>query len=164
MHYLPKLQQFSLSGAVLAQGIYDAKRDLYYFTDAAKIQVFSLSQGEWLSPIAVPAAPAGTTHRLWGIALSPKGSELAVSDLNAGTIYLIDPDVTTSVKSFTVPGTGISGLITDPAGLAISDTGVIYFTAENLGGTGSSGYYKLNTGSGQFTNLNITGPGLEMPN
>jgi hypothetical protein len=85
MQYLPEVQQVTLSGtASLAQGTYDALRDLYYFTDAAEIRVYSRSLSQWLTPIQVPAAPAGTTHRLWGIALSPNGSSLALADASAG--------------------------------------------------------------------------------
>src|SRR5208337_1235014 len=75
--YLPSTQPFPLTGSTLAQGIYDSYTDLYYFTDTSQIQVFSRTQGKWLSPISIPAPP-GTTQRLWGIALSPDGSKLAV--------------------------------------------------------------------------------------
>jgi hypothetical protein len=37
MHYLPAAQKYPLPGAALAQGIYDAKRNVYYLTDAAQI-------------------------------------------------------------------------------------------------------------------------------
>jgi hypothetical protein len=84
--YLPVTQQFPLAAADLAQGIYDSYTGLYYFTDAQKIQVFSRTQGSWLTPINIPGA-----QRLWGIALSPNGSELAVSDLQAGDIYILNP-------------------------------------------------------------------------
>src|ERR1019366_2024602 len=41
MTYLPAAQQYLLTGAALAQGVYDPHPDVYYFTDANKIQVFS---------------------------------------------------------------------------------------------------------------------------
>jgi hypothetical protein len=88
--YLPAIQQFPLSGSDLAQGIYDPYTDLYYFTDTNKIQVFSKTQGSWQSPINIPA-PQGAAQRLWGIALSPDGSNLAVSDASAGVIYSSGP-------------------------------------------------------------------------
>ncbi len=160
MHYLPAVQQFPLNGAALAQGIYDAKRDLYYFTDAAEIQVFSKNEGQWLTPIQVPAAPKGVTHRLWGIALSPDGSKLAVSDANAGMIYLINPDSTGSAQSFQMPAPFVSGVVTNPCGLAISDAGVVYFAAFTQGGTGFHGFYKLDTSSAKFTDFGIIAPGF----
>ena len=147
LQYIPALQQFPLAGATLLQGVYDATRDLYYFTDAAEIRVFSRAQGHWLTPIQVPAAPAGTTNRLWGIALSSDGSELAVSDAGAGAIYLIDPSSTGMVQSFPIGQTGW-----EPGGLAISDAGAIYF-GEFVPGTDGNGYSKLDTKTGKFTQL-----------
>ncbi len=81
IQYLPAAKQYPLpAGAALAQGIYDSKRNVYYFTDASQIDVFSRAQGQWLNPILVPASPTGASHRLWGIALSPDASKLAVAD------------------------------------------------------------------------------------
>lgn len=164
MHYLPPLQQFTLGGAALAQGIYDPKRDIYYFTDATEIRVFSRSQGQWLTPIQVPSAPKGTTHRLWGIALSADRSQLAISDRGAAAIYLLDPDSPGSARSFPVStffaGHPFSdpGVATYPAGLVISDAGDIYFTALTVGGSGCDGTFKLNTGTGAVTDFGITSP------
>jgi hypothetical protein len=150
MHYLPAAQKYPLPGAALAQGIYDSKRNLYYFTDAGEIRVFSRSQGQWQAPIAVPAAPAGSTHRLWGIALSPDASKLAVSDTGDTMIYLIDPDTPASVQSFAMPAScsagscsaTANGVITYPAGIAVSDAGMIYITASPYGVSGDDGFLR----------------------
>jgi hypothetical protein len=155
--YLPSIQQFPLAGSTLAQGIYDSYTDLYYFTDASRIQVFSRSQGKWLSPISIPAPP-GPAQRLWGIALSPDGSKLAVSDANAGAIYLLDPANPTSVKTFIVGSQ--SGFIINPCAVAISDAGNVYYTVFALGGTGADQFFKLNTNTGAITNYGIDSPGL----
>jgi DNA-binding beta-propeller fold protein YncE len=164
LQYLPATQPISLGSAVsLAQGIYDSIRDVYYFTDASEIRVYSRSQNQWLTSIQVPAAPTGTTHRLWGIALSPNGSNLAVADAAAGMIYLIDPDSPGSVRSFVFnqayfsgspipPG---NGLITNPAGVAVSDSGMIYLGAFTVGGDGYDFFFKLDTTSGQITDYQL---------
>jgi hypothetical protein len=47
----------------LAQGVYDARRDRYYFSDAATIRVFSKRDKEWLAPITFPSTM--TPRRLW---------------------------------------------------------------------------------------------------
>lgn len=167
LQYLPVVQQYSLSGAALAQGVYDAKRDLYYFTDAAEIRVFSKTQGQWLTPFLVPVAPNGTIHRLWGIALSPDGSKLAVSDASAGMIYLINPDSPSTAQSFPFnvpyfagsPDPSVTGVITNPAGLTISDTGMIYFAAFMYGGDGYDAFFKLDSNSGNVTDYKVVGFG-----
>lgn len=99
--YLPASQQFSLTGSALAQGIYDPHTGLYYFTDTTQIQVFSRAQGKWLTPIPI-APPAGTSERLWGIALSPNGTLMAIADASAGVIYLLNPASPTPVKTFSL--------------------------------------------------------------
>lgn len=149
MQYLPALQQFALTGASLAQGIYDSKRDLYYFTDMSEIRVFSLSQRKWLTPIQVPAAPNGTTHALLGIALSPDYSKLAVSDQTAGTIYVIDPDAPSNVQTFLLSNS------LQPSAIAISNTGMIYYATYDPHTTGSSGIFKMDSSNGSITDYGI---------
>ena len=158
--YLPAARTFALPGAVLAQGIYDAYRDLYYFTDANKIRVFSLTQGQWLSPISIPLPAPGAVQRLWGISLSPDGSKLAMADAQAGAVYLVDPANTSSVRTFAIAPSVPQGFIVNPAGVAISDAGIVYLTVYVQGGTGLGSYFKLDTNTGILTAYNITGPGL----
>jgi hypothetical protein len=146
--YLPALKQYSLSGAVLAQGIYDTKRDVYYFTDQTQIRVFSKTQGAWLTSIAMPAG----AQRLWGISLSPNGNTLAVTDAGAREIYILDPDTPTSVKHF-----GLTSAMTFegdmPAAAGVTDSGVTYFTTFNLNVSGGLGLHKLVTSSGNITSF-----------
>lgn len=155
--YLPPVQQFSLPGSSLAQGTYDSYRDLYYFTDINKIQVFSKTLGRWLSPISIPA-PSGATQRLWGIALSPDGTKLAISDANAGVIYVLNPTSPGTMKTFAV-NTGSVGLV-DPCGVAISDAGMVYYAVFWQGITGASGFFKLDTNTGKIKDYGIDGPGF----
>lgn len=157
MTYLPGVSQFSLQGASLVQGIYDPHQDLYYFTDVHEIRVFSKTLGNWLSPITIPA-PNGSSQSLWGIALSPDGTQLAVSDAAAGVIYVLNPVNPASIKTFVV-NTGNVG-IEFPAGLAISNSGTVYYTVFWQGVDGESGFYKLDTNTGTITNYHIDGPGL----
>src|SRR5208282_3830961 len=149
--YLPATQQFPLADAALAQGIYDPYRNLYYFTDTSQIQVFSRTQGKWLSPIAIPA-PQGATQRLFGIALSPNGSNLAVSDVMAGVIYYLDPSNPTSVKTFKVGMNNPDGDL-NPCGIAVSDLGIVYYAM--FGAT--VGYFRLDTNTGAI-NQPVGGP------
>jgi hypothetical protein len=149
--YVPATQQFSLPGSSLVQGVYDASTDLYYFTDSNQVQVFSKTLG-WQSPIIIPAA-----QRLWGIALSPNGKSLAVADAIAGAIYLLNPTSPTSVKTFsTLSGTGNQ----TPCGVAVSDSGIVYFATVGQGIGGQRQFFKLDTNTGVFTNYQIAGTGI----
>jgi hypothetical protein len=160
MTYLPAIQQFPLSGSALAQGIYDPYTDLYYFTDTNKVQVFSKTQGSWQPPITIPP-PKGGTQRLWGIALSPDGTKLAVADALAQVIYVLNPSNPLSVQTFpvtTMPP--VNGIITNACGVSVSDTGVVYYAAYVQGGTGFSQFFRLDTNSGLTTTYPLTpGPG-----
>jgi Fibronectin type III domain/IPT/TIG domain len=155
--YLPAVQQFPLASSTLAQGIYDPYQDLYYFTDASQIQVFSNTQGKWLSPIRIPS-PNGATQRLWGLALSPDGSKLAVADVMAGVIYVLDPANPGSVETFSV--STLDYTASEPVGVAINNAGMVYFTAMTPGVTGAHGFYKLNTNTGATTDYGVDNPGL----
>ena len=159
LSYISNPQLFPLAGSILVQGIYDPVRDLYYFTDIRSIQVFSLTQGAWLSPINIPAPP-GTLQRLWGIALSPDGSKLVVSDAQASVIYLIDPANTSSIKTIPFAPMYPQGVLAHPVGLAISDSGIAYITVFAEGGTGYSGYFKMDTSTGALTDYHIPSPEL----
>lgn len=161
MTYLPALKTFPLAGSSLVQGVYDPVRNVYYFTDANKIQVFSLAQESWLSPIPIPA-PQGKTQRLWGLALSADASKLAIADSQAGVVYLLNPSTPTSVQTFPVNPSnfGVTGLLVSPAGVAVSNSGVIWLTVDVQGGTGFHNFYELDTSMGTLTDLGIDGPGL----
>jgi len=140
MTYLPATQQFPLNGAALAQGVYDSTRQLYYFTDASEIQVFSRSQG-WLNPIQVPAAPQGTTHRLWALSLSSDGSKLAVTDTGTKAVYLIAPGGSAAPVTFSVAGD-------IPYGVYVSNAGMIYVA-------GDEEFYKIDTNVGSLLTYTI---------
>ena len=165
MTYLPAVQQYSVDGQ-LADGVYDPGRDVYYFTDANQIRVFSLTQGAWLNPIPIPA-PKGAygPQRLLGIALSPDGSKLAVSDPGAVAIYIINPDQPSSIQSFTYGNQILTGANTEePAGVAITNNGTVYFATFDLNGDGGSGYlYVLNPTTGNVSQAIGSGLSLYLP-
>ena len=142
IQYLPAIQQYPLAAANLMQGIYDPKRDLYYFTDQTKIQVFSTAQSAWLTPFSIPKA-----GRLWGIALSPDGSTLAVTDAAQNVVDVLSPDNPSAVSVFALPNTG-SDYGAVPTGLAISDAGMVYYASYDSEGSGANAFHKLNTSTG----------------
>jgi hypothetical protein len=155
--YLPPTQSFPLAGSELAQGIYDRYTDLYYFTDATKLQVFSRTQGKWLNPISFPAS----AQRLWGIALSPNGSYMAVSDLSSGNIYILTNlnTSTPTIQTFSVRS--VSTFLVNPCAVAISDSGEVYFAVVVIGqGGGADQFFKLDTKLGTFFNYFLDFPGF----
>ena len=165
MTYLPAVQQYSVNGQ-LADGVYDPRRDVYYFTDANQIRVFSLTQGAWLNPIPIPA-PKGAygPQRLLGIALSPDGSKLAVSDPGAIAIYIVNPDQPTSIQSFPYATQILTGGNTEePSGVAVTNNGTVYFATFDLNGDGGQGYlYVLNPSTGNVNEVIGSGANLYLP-
>jgi hypothetical protein len=146
--YLPATETFPIENDILADGVYDAKRDVYYFTGANQVDVFSLSEGTWKTPIPIPV-PSGAQgpQRLFGIALSPDGSKLVVSDPGAVEIYILDPDQSASIQSFAVT-TFYGALTVVPADVAITNNGVVYFTAFDENGDGPPAFLSLNPSTG----------------
>jgi hypothetical protein len=158
MTYLPAVQQYSVAGQ-LADGIYDPTRDVYYFTDANQVRVFSLSQGAWLPSIPIPAPKnAYGPQRLFSLALSPDGSKLAISDPGAIAIYLLDPDQPSAIQSFPFASQIFDPLTEEPSGVAVTNNGTVYFATFDLDGDGGFGYlYALNPSTGNVSM--VMGPG-----
>jgi hypothetical protein len=152
--YLPATQQFPVDG-VLADGVYDSRTDLYYFSDASQIRVFSLATGGWQTSIAIPA-PSGANgpQRLMGLALSPDGSKLVIADPGAIAIYVVNLAQGNSVQSFALAGKipGVFSNDLEPLDPVITNDGMIYFTPTDDAGSNSCGVlYQLNPSTGAVT-------------
>jgi hypothetical protein len=158
MSYIPKPATYAAHGAELAQGVYDSVRDVYYFTDASSIRVFSRTDSAWMSSIPITGIKP-TAERLWGLSLSPDGSKLAIADIGAGAIYLLNPDTPASITSFAVPLSLNYGTATLPAGVAVSNAGIVYFAAITPGVSGADSYFSLNTNTGAWTNYGVGNDG-----
>lgn len=149
LNYLPATQQFSVDG-MLADGVYDSKRNLYYFTDVNQIRVFSPATMAWQTPwpIATPTGSYGP-QRLMGLALSPDGSKLAIADPGAIAIYLVNPDQPASVQTFALAAKlGVYPNAVEPLDPVVTNSGMVYYTTVNEEGTGGTGLYMLNTTTG----------------
>ena len=94
--YLSSAQVFPKVG-LLNQIIYDQPRQKLYITnsDHNQVEVFSLATQAFLPPIAVGTNPTG-------IAQTPDGTLLAVTNEADGTVSVIDPDQAKVVKTLTV--------------------------------------------------------------
>ena len=150
-HYTAATQFYPIT-ANLQAGIYDAGRDLYYFTDQKQIQILSKSTGKWLSPITLPGA--GSKTQLLAISESPDGTKLAVSDYGDQAIYVLNPDSPASATSYpmSLDSDGFSANLA-PSGLAVTNAGMVYFYRADIGGTGDPALHKLDTSTGSITDL-----------
>jgi hypothetical protein len=154
MNYLPPVQRYAVSGQ-LADGIYDRIRDVYYFSDANQIRVFSLAQNAWLPSIPIPA-PQGAygPQRLMGMAMSPDGSHLAVADAGAIAVYIIGLNSSNSIQSFPYASQfSFSPPSQTPTAVAITNSGVVYIGTSDLGGYGLCEFLlRLDPSTGLVTN------------
>jgi hypothetical protein len=150
-HYTAAVQSYPLT-ANLQAGIYDAGRGLYYFADQAQIQVLSRSAGKWLSPISLPGVSSKT--QLLAISESPDGTKLAVSDNGGQTIYVLNPDGPASAKSYPMSlDNDVFSSSLAPDGLAVTDAGMVYFATNDINGTGTPAFHKLNTTTNSIIDL-----------
>jgi len=134
--YIPAVQSFPTTNALQA-GIYDSYRDLYYFTSKNQVQVLSRSSG-WQSPIILPNT--STSTQLGALSESPNGSFLAVSDPGDTRIYVLNLATPGTAQVFTP--------VSSPAGLAVTNSGDVYFQA-----IGGIGLIELNTATSSYTTI-----------
>jgi len=151
-HYVAATQSYPVT-ANLQSGIYDSHRSLYYFADQAKIQVLSRSTGSWLTPIMLPGATAKT--QLLAISESPDSSMLAFSDFGDQSICVLNPDTPSNIKCYPMPLENFPSSPLGPAGLAITDTGFVYFATADIDGSGTPAFHKLDTATGTVTDLGM---------
>src|SRR5271165_524843 len=148
--YVPAVQSFPLAGASLMEGIYHPQNSLMYFTDQAQVDVFSPGSGQWQAPIVIPSADVSS--RLYGIALSPDGNTLAISDAGDARIYVLNPGSPQSVQSFNV-AEQISEY--EPGGLAVTNSGAVYYATFDTTGFGNTAFHELNTANGSITDFTL---------
>ena len=149
-HYTAAAQPFSVADS-LQSGIYDARRDLYYFAGQSQIQVFSNSDRSWHTPISL--AGTSSTSQLFALSQSPDGTKLAVSDFGGQAIFVLNPDQPNSAQRFPMPPDSQGPSIIAPSGLAITNSGIVYFVTADISGTGTPGFHKLVTTSGVISDL-----------
>jgi hypothetical protein len=83
---------------------------------------------------------------------------MAVADAGAGAIYLLNPAIPTSIQTFSTLAEQNGETL--PCGVAISDTGIVYYTTVGQGIGGDDQFFKLDTNTGQITTFGIEGPDI----
>ena len=109
--------------------------------------MFSPSAESWLTPITISGTNGST--RFVGIALSPDGNTLAVSDAGNDKIYILNPSSPGGARSFSVN----TGANTQPYGLAVTNSGAVYYATDDQNFTPDGGLNKLDTTTGAITNF-----------
>jgi hypothetical protein len=155
-HYTAAAQAFPLD-STLQQGIYDPGRDLYFFTDTNSIQVLSRSQGKWLAPITLPGTTSASS--LLGLAESPSGNYLAVADYGGQAIFTLNPGEPSAVKRYPMPPGDFAQTLEAPAGVVVLDSGKVYMTTNDIGGTGVSALWKLDPATGTISSFGSVSSG-----
>jgi len=92
----------------------DRTRQRIYGLGSESVEVFDIASGAFVSPIALPGITSGA--RLDGLALTPDGSTLAISDATDHEILTLNPDQPGSVTATAMPAA--SGCVMTPAALA----------------------------------------------
>jgi len=82
----------------------DAKRKQVYLAAGDHVDVFSTSSKQFVTPF-YPAAK-GSTKQFTGLALTPDGSQLLVTDLLDGSLAVINPDTPTSNYAIAIAPVG----------------------------------------------------------
>jgi hypothetical protein len=149
-HYTAAAQSFPLS-ATLQEGIYDRVRGLYLFTDTNKIQVLNRNQGGWGTPISLPGSTSAT--QLLGLAESPSGNYLAVADYGGQAVYVLNPGDPTSAMRYPMPQDYFNQALAAPTGVAVLDSGKVYITSNDIGGTGENALWTLAPGTSTMTKV-----------
>jgi DNA-binding beta-propeller fold protein YncE len=147
LFYIPTVQSYPLPGASLMQGIYDSYRGVLYYTSRAQVEVFSPASESWGSPITLPSTNNST--RLTGIALSPDGNALAVSDSGNNRVYVLNPNSPNTAKYFGVN----TGVDVQPYGLAVTNTGAVYYATQDQNAIPPGGFNRLDTNTGVIANF-----------
>lgn len=113
---------------------YDSKRHRVYLTNIDHADVFDLQLGAFVAPIQPPGGPPPNAG--WrGLSLTPDGSQLAIADFGAQSVYLLNPD--TGAGGATFVG-GISGVANSgPSRVAATSTQTVFVSISAEGGSGS---------------------------
>ncbi|HEX8818216.1 MAG TPA: YncE family protein [Terriglobales bacterium] len=100
-----EMTSYKLDGQPLSI-VYDAKRQQVYLSTAKHVEVFSLTSKKFLTPIKVPTL--NNDVQLGGMAITPDGATLLVTNWADGSVALVDPDNPANSKAVAIVPPGNS--------------------------------------------------------
>lgn len=112
--------------------VYDSHRDRVYISAANHVNVFSLASVAFLPPIAIPSLHG--VSQLGGMALSPDGSTLLVTNWADGSVVVVNPDNLSSQVVAIVPPANSTPWLQGPQAVAVGNNGKALIS---VGGTPS---------------------------
>ena len=129
--YAKSVTDFSSSDVFTAL-LVDTKRSQVYLAAGDHVDVFSTSTNQFVTSLH-PAAQ-GATKQLGGMALTPDGSELLVTDVTDGSLAVINPDSPSStfaIPVFGAPDNG-NGCALGPIYVAATSTNLAFVQTGSL--------------------------------
>ncbi len=107
-----------------------------------------MPNGDWLAG----TRPDAATAQLVAVSISPSGNTVAVADQGNRAIVVFSPDNPPDIQAFAVPcGTG-----SQPAGLAVTDQGLVYFLLSGSGSCLKNAFWQLDKTTGVIQDLGLS--------
>ena len=131
--YAKSVTDYSSSDTFTAV-LFDRKRNQVYLSAKNHIDVFSMSSGQFVSPLT-PAINSGNSQ-FSGLALTPDGSRLLAANTLDGSLAVIDPD--NPSNTFAVPVAAFSGTNSctiGPLYVGATSNGQAFVTTGSIPGT-----------------------------
>ncbi len=101
--------------------VYDGGRNHVYVSAADHVDVFSLTSGAFLPPIAIPTLNG--VSQLGGMALSPNGSSLLVTNWADGSVVIVNSDDLSTQIVAVVPPANSTAWLQGPQTVALGNNG-----------------------------------------
>ena len=128
--YAKSVADYSSSDS-LTSVLFDAKRNQLYLSAGDHVDVFSTTSNQFLASLH-PAAQ-GTQKQFTGLALTPDGSQLLVTDLLDGSLAVINPDLPSTTFAIPIaPSTLLGSCPVGPLYVAATSTNLAFVTTGSL--------------------------------
>ena len=140
-HYLANVTDYPSSDS-FQYLLFDSLRKRLYLSAGDHIDVFSVANQGFTSPITIPSI--GGTRQIEGLAMMPDGSKLLVANQSDSSVAIINPDSpTVGTMTVAVPPAG-QQFNPGPFELAVTSTNKLFVTtavnSTNISGAGASLY------------------------